>query len=92
MADHEPTLGEILRRLEEVSIEVKSIPLRIDETYVRLDVYGSDSQRIEQAMDHIVHRIEAMESRSEWVIRTVGVLVIGAVVGVATFFSKTLGM
>ena len=88
MSELEPTLGEILRRLEEVSIEVKSIPLRIDETYVRRDVYNSDLAKTEQAMDHIVHRIEQMESRSEWVIRTVGALVIAAVVAGAMFIQQ----
>lgn len=85
MPAEEPTLGEILRRLEELSIEVKSIPLRIDETYLRRDVYSSDLTRTEQAMDHILHRIEQMESRSEWVVRTVGALVIAAIVGVALY-------
>jgi hypothetical protein len=84
MAD-EPTLGEILRRLEELSFEVKSIPLRIDENYLRRDVYQADLSRVEQAMDHIIHRIEQMESRSEWVVRTVGALVITAIVGIAIY-------
>lgn len=87
----EPTLSEIMRRLDEITIEVKSIPLRIDETYVRRDVYGSDHQRIEQAMENIMHRIEQMESRAEWTVRTVGALVIGAITSVALFFGGGLG-
>jgi len=85
----EPTLSEIMRRLEELTLEVKSIPLRIDETYVRRDVYSSDHVRFEQAMEHIMVRIEKMESRAEWTVRTVGGLVITAIVSAVLVFTNT---
>lgn len=86
--DSEPTLGEILRRLEELTIEVKSIPLRIDETYVRRDVYRADHDRISDAMTHLIDRLDKIESRSEWTVRVVGTLVITAVVGAAIYIGQ----
>lgn len=86
--DSEPTLGEILRRLEELTIEVKSIPLRIDETYVRRDVYRSDHDRISDAMSHLIDRLDKIESRSEWTVRVVGTLIITAVVGAAIYIGQ----
>lgn len=93
----EPTLSEIMRRLddlngrfEDLTIEFKSIPLRIDETYVRRDVYSADHLRLEQAMLGIMHRLEKMESRAEWTVRTVGGLVMSAVVSVAIYFGNNL--
>lgn len=72
----EPTLSEIMRRLDEITIDVKSIPLRFEETFVRREVYRSDQK-------HLEDRVEKLESRSEWIVRTVGALVIGFIFGVA---------
>lgn len=76
MAETEPTLGEIMRRLDELSLEVRAIPLRVEETFVRREVYRADHR-------HIDDRIGKLESRSEWIVRTVGALVIGVIFGVA---------
>ena len=86
--DSEPTLGEIMRRLEELTIDVKSIPLRIDETYVRRDVYRADHERISAAMEHMIDRLEKIESRSEWTVRVVGTLIITSVVGAAIYIGQ----
>lgn len=72
----EPTLGEIMRRLEELSIEVKSIPLRFEEMFLLREVYKSDQR-------HLADRVDKLESRAEWIVRTVGALVIGLVFGIA---------
>lgn len=72
-----------MRRLDELSLEVKSIPLRFEESFVRRDVYRSDLERVQQALEATQKRIETVEDRSEWVVRTVLAIVIIAVVGVA---------
>jgi hypothetical protein len=77
----EPTLGEIMRRLDEVSIEVKAIPLRINDDYVRRDLYIESTKRANDARDALTLRVLQLESRSEWMIRTVGGLIIAAVLG-----------
>ena len=90
--DIEPTLGEVMRRLDDLTIEVKQMNLNISQTYVRKDVYDSDSDRISQAMTHITDRLEKMESRSEWVVRTVGALFIATVVGASVYVGQIIGI
>ncbi len=81
-----------MRRLDELTIEVKQMNLNISQTYLRKDVYESDTERITQAMDHITDRISKMESRSEWVIRTVGALFIATVVGASMYVGQIIGL
>ena len=90
--DIEPTLGEVMRRLDDLTIEVKQMNLNISQTYVRKDVYDSDSDRISRAMTHITDRLEKMESRSEWVVRTVGALFIATVVGASIYVGQIIGI
>ena len=92
MAEHEVTLGEIMRRLDDLTTEVKQINTNIGETYVRRDVYSSDSARFQQAMETITDRVEKMESRSEWVVRTVGALIITAIVGGSIYVGQIIGL
>ena len=66
MAEHEVTLGEIMRRLDDLTTEVKQININIGETYVRRDVYSSDSARFQQAMESILDRVEKTFSILEY--------------------------
>lgn len=88
--EHEPTLGEVMRRLDDLTMEVKQMNLNISQTYVRQDVYSSDSDNIRQTMEHITDRLGKMESRSEWVIRTVGALFITTVVGASMYVGQII--
>jgi len=88
----QPTLGEVMRRLDDLTMEVKQMNLNVGQTYLRKDVYDSDSERFSQAMEHITDRLEKMESRSEWVIRTVGALFISAVVGGSIYIGQLIGI
>jgi hypothetical protein len=90
--DYEVTLGEIMRRLDDLTSEVKQINTNIGETYVRRDVYSSDSARLQQAMETITDRVAKMESRSEWVIRTVGALLIATIVGASVYVGQIIGL
>ena len=92
MSEEFPTLGEVMRRLDELTIEVKQMNINISQTYLRKDGYESDTERITQAMDHITDRIGKMESRSEWVIRTVGALFIATVVGASMYVGQIIGL
>lgn len=91
VSEVEVSLGEVMRRLDELTIEVKQMNLNISQTYLRKDVYESDTERISQAMDHITDRLQKMESRSEWVIRTVGGLFIMSVVGASMYVGQIIG-
>jgi chaperonin GroEL (HSP60 family) len=86
-----PSLGEIMRRLDDLTMEVKQMNLNIGQTYLRKDVYESDSERFSQAMVHITDRLEKMESRSEWVVRTVGGLMIATIVGASVYVGQIIG-
>ncbi len=81
-----------MRRLDDLTMEVKQMNLNVGQTYLRKDVYDSDSERISQAMIHITDRLEKMESRSEWVIRTVGGLFIMSVVGASMYVGQIIGL
>jgi tetrahydromethanopterin S-methyltransferase subunit G len=91
MTEPEVTLGEVMRRLDELTMEVKQMNINISQTYLRKDVYESDTERISQAMEHITDRLQKMESRSEWVIRTVGALFIATVVGASMYVGQIIG-
>lgn len=91
VSEVEVSLGEVMRRLDELTIEVKQMNLNISQTYLRKDVYESDTERISQAMDHITDRLQKMESRSEWVIRTVGGMFIMSVVGASMYVGQIIG-
>ena len=80
MATHEPTLGEIMRRLDDLSLAVREIPIRIDETYLRRDVHEAQMGKVTQSLDHLLDRIKKLESRSEWVVRSIGGLIITGLV------------
>jgi tetrahydromethanopterin S-methyltransferase subunit G len=86
-----PSLGEIMRRLDDLTMEVKQMNLNVSQTYLRKDVYESDSERFSQAMVHITDRLEKMESRSEWVVRTVGGLMIATIVGASVYVGQIIG-
>jgi tetrahydromethanopterin S-methyltransferase subunit G len=89
--DVKPSLGEIMRRLDDLTIEVKQMNLNVSQTYLRKDVYDSDSERFSQAMEHITDRIEKMENRSEWVVRTVGAFMIATIVGASVYVGQIIG-
>ena len=80
-----------MRRLDDLTMEVKQLNLNVGQTYLRKDVYESDSERISQAMEHITDRLEKMESRSEWVVRTVGGLMIATIVGASVYVGQIIG-
>ncbi len=88
----QPTLGEVMRRLDDLTMEVKQMNLNVGQTYLRKDVYDSDSERFAQAMEHITDRLEKMEYRSEWVVRTVGALMISTIVGASVYVGQVIGL
>jgi hypothetical protein len=78
----EPTLGEVIRRLDDLRKQVEDLPSKIDSTYVRKDVYEKARELAEEKHVSALARIIRLESRQEWLVRTVGALIIGAVIGV----------
>lgn len=81
-----------MRRLDELSEGMKQLNSSIGETYVRRDVYSADSQKISVTYEHMIQRLEKMESRSEWVVRTVGAIFIGAVITATIYLKSAIGL
>lgn len=74
MTQTEPTLTEIMRRLDELAADVKNIPAMVEAQFVRREVW--DAQH-----GHIEKRVSKLEGRHEWLVRTVGLVIITAVLG-----------
>lgn len=79
MSQSEPTLAEIMRRLDELSIDVKNIPVMVNDQFVRHEVYRTQ-------YDYIEKRLAQLESRHEWIVRTVGGLIVTAIVSLIITF------
>ncbi|CAB4218136.1 hypothetical protein UFOVP1608_10 [uncultured Caudovirales phage] len=77
----EPSLGEVVRLLTDLKKQVEELPAKIDQTFVRKDVFST-------IVDGMIERLTKLESRQEWLVRTVGAIVILAVVGGALALSK----
>lgn len=74
MSQSEPTLAEIMRRLDELSVDVKNIPAMVNDQFVRREVH-------ETQYKHIERRVFKLESRHEWLVRTVGAIIVTAILG-----------
>ena len=61
MSQSEPTLTEIMRRLDELAQDVKDIPKNVEAAFVRSEVYKAERQYLDD-------RVSRLESRSEWII------------------------
>ena len=83
--------GEVTRRLDEVTTRLEALGTRMESTYVRFDLFEASKQLSETERVQMSSRIEKLEARSEWLVRTVGAIVVAAVLGlvIATARAKT---
>ena len=79
MSQSEPTLAEIMRRLDELSADVKNIPVMVNDQFVRHEVYKTQYEYIEKRLTNI-------EGRHEWMWRTIGALIISIVANLIITF------
>jgi hypothetical protein len=80
--------NEMVRRLEEVTTQLNALATRVESTYVRFDLFEASKQLQETERQGLLARIQKLEDRSEWLVRTVGGLVISAIVGIVVVSSK----
>lgn len=73
--------GEVSRRLDDVTSRLESLAARMETTYVRFDLFEAAKQLQEAERTQMSDRVDKLESRSEWIIRTVGGIVIAAILG-----------
>lgn len=83
--------GEVTRRLAEVTARLEALAVRMESSYVRFDLFEASKQLSETERIQMSQRIDKLESRSEWLIRTVGGIIIAALLGlvIATARVKT---
>ncbi len=81
--------GEVTRRLDDVTSRLEALAIRMESTYVRFDLFEASKQLQETERLQTNQRIEKLESRSEWIIRTVGGLIITTVLGVVIATART---
>lgn len=85
------SLDTVLYRLNEMAKSIESLANRLDTNYVRFDIFEASKQLAEAERVQINSRIEKLESRSEWLIRTVGGFIILAVLGGLFTVAKAVG-
>lgn len=79
MSQSEPTLTEIMRRLDELAQDVKDIPKNVEAAFVRSEVYKAERQYLDD-------RVSRLESRSEWIVRLIGAILITGIITASITF------
>jgi hypothetical protein len=73
-----------------VTTRLEALALRMESTYVRFDLFEAAKQLSEAEHNQIEERVEKLEGRQEWLVRTVGAIVISAVLSVIIVSSRLL--
>lgn len=73
----EPTLGEVMRRIDDLVQRLETLTNKVEESYVRYEVFNA-----------AIERLAKVEDRSEWVVRLMLGLIISAIVGTVLVASR----
>lgn len=73
---------EVTRRFDEMTDRLEAISHRLETTYVRFDLFEASKQLESAEREQLSQRVAKLESRNEWLIRTVGGMLIAAALGV----------
>lgn len=65
----EPTMWEVVRRLDELNEGQKEIKNSLDTKYVRRDVYDAEEETKKNVAERQDARIKILEKRHDWMIR-----------------------
>jgi hypothetical protein len=84
-------MHEISRRLDEVVTRLESLSGHLEKTYVRLDLFQATRQLSDTERQQMDVRLSKLESRQEWLVRTVGGIIIAAVLGAVIATTKLTG-
>ena len=79
--DGVPSRAELGRRADEILKRFEHLTNRLETTYVRYDLFEAAKQLAAADRDALSARLAKLESRSEWIVRTIGAILIGAVIG-----------
>jgi hypothetical protein len=78
---NERTTGELGRLLDSVISRLEALIPQLDQTYLRKDLFETEKRIISDRLDKI-------ESRGEWIVRTVGGLFIAAIFSAVIAITK----
>ena len=70
-SDSGPTLGEIGRRITDLSDALRNLRADLSSTYVRKDVYDAHRAADAKELETAVTRIDAIEAGKKWGVRTI---------------------
>src|SRR3954452_9967270 len=97
MAEYDPTLGEIARRLNEVFAKFDQVTSDLPRTFVNKDLFEAykelakaNHDRLQVELDASEKRIEALEDDKKWLYRLIVGAVILALVGLVVGVSHGL--
>jgi hypothetical protein len=77
-----PTIAEVARRVDDVVTRFDRVITAFETQYVRFDVFVGYKEQASQANTAQDDRIRKLEDRQEWLVRTVGAIVLAAILGV----------
>lgn len=76
-----PTLAEVARRVDDVVSRFDRVITAFETQYVRFDVFVGFKEQQGHVREVLEERLARLESRQEWLVRTIGAVVIAAVLG-----------
>lgn len=81
--------GEVTRRLDDVTVRLEALAVRMESSYVRFDLFEASKQLSETERIQMSNRLDKIESRGEWLVRTVGAILVTAVLGIAFTLARS---
>lgn len=86
------SIGEVGRRLSEVTARLENLASRMETNYVRFDLFEAAKQLAETERSQLDLRISKLEGRSEWLVRTVGGIIVAALLGLILAAGNLTGL
>lgn len=85
-----PSPYELSRRMDDVATRLETIVVRFETQYLRTDVFEAYKQGLRNEMDALEDRVKKTEDRQDWMVKTVGAVVISGVVGMVFEVGKVV--
>jgi hypothetical protein len=81
-ASTDPTPYELSRRMDDVATRLEGIVVRFETQYLRTDVFEAYKAGLRSELSSLDDRLKKVEGRQDWVVRTVGAVIVSGVLGV----------
>jgi hypothetical protein len=80
-ASTDPTPYELSRRMDDVATRLEGIVVRFETQYLRTDVFEAYKAGLRSELSSLDDRLKKVEGRQDWVVRTVGAVIVSGVLG-----------